>query len=182
MLSNVIRKEELDIDRRISVSFTGHRPEKLPWGWDESSPECVDFKARLANEIEKAYSEGARFFLSGMADGVDLYAAEAVLELAKTRPDMKLIAVFPYGFGDSVRKRNIAGRAFAVVSICEYYKRECFMERNAYLIRHSQTVICGYSGESAGGTAATMRMAQRLGRRLTVVYTKRGIDNAFTDC
>ncbi len=166
---NLIEKEEFDAERRLCVSFTGHRPEKLPWGWDESAPACIDFKARLLYEIENAYSEGARYFLSGMADGVDIYAAEAVLELQKKYPDIKLIAVFPYGLGDSERKRSIARRAHAVVSISGEYKRECFMERNAYLIRRCSRLICGYSGESTGGTAATMRMAMRLGRRLTVV-------------
>lgn len=166
---NLIRKEDLTIERGKCVSFTGHRPEKLPWGWDESSPECLDFKARLENEIENAYSEGARYFLSGMADGVDIYAAEAVLELKGKYPDIELVAVFPYGMGDSKRKRDIASRACAVVSISAAYKRECFMERNSFLISHCRRLICGYSGDTAGGTAATMRMAHRLGRELTIV-------------
>lgn len=164
-----VDKKEYDTDPEKSVCFTGHRPEKLPWGFDENDEACKLFKARIEREIEKAYDEGYRFFLSGMADGFDVYAAEAVIRLARKHKGMELIAVFPYGRGDSPRKRRIAEKALFCVAIAESYQPSCYMERNYFLVRHSGRAIVGYSGEAASGTGATMRMALREGLEVIMI-------------
>lgn len=62
--------------------FTGHRPKSLPFGYDEGAEGCKRLKALLTEGIEKQITEnGVTHFISGMAMGVDIYAAEAVLEL-----------------------------------------------------------------------------------------------------
>ena len=161
--------EGYDIPRELSVSFTGHRPDKLPWGYNEEDPRCLDFKRRLEREIIKAYEKGARFYLSGMADGVDIYAAEAVIRLSFRYPEMKLVAVFPFGRGDTTRKRRCARHAFKVVSLNERYCTGCFMQRNRFLVQNSVRLICGFSGDASSGTGATMRMAEREGAGLTII-------------
>ena len=40
--------------RDISCCFTGHRPEKLPWGGDERDPRCLEIKDKLAASVEAA--------------------------------------------------------------------------------------------------------------------------------
>ena len=60
--------------------FTGHRPDKLPWGLDEGDPRCLAVKRSLARELDGLYRRGFRHFISGMAMGCDLYFAEAALE------------------------------------------------------------------------------------------------------
>ena len=35
------------MDREQTCCFTGHRPEKLPWRYDESDPRCVELKLSL---------------------------------------------------------------------------------------------------------------------------------------
>lgn len=79
----------------LNVAFTGHRADSLPWGFNESSDECLKLKAGLLRAIRCAYTEGKRCFLSGMASGVDIYAAEAVLQLRETLPGIALVCVFP---------------------------------------------------------------------------------------
>lgn len=166
-----VGKSEYDCDKQLSVCFTGHRPDKLPWGWDEKDDRCAAFKKRLEGEIKKAYSQGARFFLSGMADGVDLYAAEAVLKLSFLCPGMKLVAVFPYGEGESARKKRIARRAFRVVSIRGEYTRTCFYERNLFLVKNAARVIAGFNGDTASGTASTLKMARQEGIDIVILNT-----------
>ena len=61
--------------------FTGHRPDKLPWGRDEADPRCLLLKEDLEAALDRAYQAGFRHFISGMAQGADLYFAEAVLAL-----------------------------------------------------------------------------------------------------
>ena len=83
------------MDKAAACCFTGHRPDKLPWGTDESDPRCMALKERLAAALETVYREGARHFICGMARGADLYFAEAVLELRKRRPGVTLECARP---------------------------------------------------------------------------------------
>lgn len=59
-------------EREITCCFTGHRPEKLPWGEDEDSPACAALKRRMARTLEELLLRGWRHFLCGMAQGSDL--------------------------------------------------------------------------------------------------------------
>lgn len=52
-------------------AFTGHRPKKFPWGYDETDSRCVALKNALASEIAKLVNAGYTDFLSGMAEGAD---------------------------------------------------------------------------------------------------------------
>ena len=79
-----------------SCAFTGYRPQKLPFGFDESDPRCVDFKARVAKAISERVSDGYVHFISGGALGMDLFAAEAVLKLRKELPWITLEVAVPF--------------------------------------------------------------------------------------
>ena len=37
--------------RPCTCCFTGHRPEKLPWGSDESDPRCTALKKKLSDAV-----------------------------------------------------------------------------------------------------------------------------------
>ena len=82
-------KYELEIlNNNISKKvccFSGHRPSKLPWGYNENDLKCVSIKKKLYIEIEKTINEGYNIFLCGMALGFDMICAEIVLELKKKR-------------------------------------------------------------------------------------------------
>ena len=75
----------MPVDRATTCCFTGHRPDKLPWGSRESDPRCLTLKRRLTQAVEGAYAQGMRHFICGMARGTDLYFAEAVLALRLSR-------------------------------------------------------------------------------------------------
>lgn len=155
--------------KQLTAGFTGHRPKSLPWQYNERDPRCAALKAELSLEIERAYAEGKRYFVSGMAEGVDLYAAEAVLEFKRLHEDVSLIAVFPYGAGNSARQRRAAGRADRVISLFEQYSAGCMLARDRFLAKSCSRMICVFSGNTKSGTAATMRMALEEGVSLTVI-------------
>ena len=67
--------------RDISCCFSGHRPNRLPWGSNENDPRCLELKFSLSRQLELLYGRGFRHFICGMAQGCDLYFAEAVLAL-----------------------------------------------------------------------------------------------------
>ncbi len=94
MVRNVVRHPAPVGSRR--VAFTGYRPQKMPFGFDELDERCVDFKTRLYNTIETLIEQGYKHFLSGGALGMDMFAAEAVLELKHKYPDIVLEMVSPF--------------------------------------------------------------------------------------
>jgi len=38
-------------DKQKTRCFTGHRPDKLPFGYDEESPDCLRLKVSLIGEM-----------------------------------------------------------------------------------------------------------------------------------
>ena len=69
--------------------FTGHRPERL------GMPEA-EVISSLKKEIRTAIADGFQTFISGMARGVDLWAAEIVLALRDEGAAVRLICASPY--------------------------------------------------------------------------------------
>lgn len=79
-----------------SCCFTEHRPNSLPFGYNEHEESCVKLKAILTDTIEKQITEnGVTHFISGMAMGVDTFAAEAVLKLKEKYPQITLECAIP---------------------------------------------------------------------------------------
>ena len=70
--------------------FTGHRPQSLPFGFNENDVRCKELKALLTSLIREKIDNGVTHFLSGMALGIDCYAAEIILELRKEFPSITL--------------------------------------------------------------------------------------------
>ena len=79
-------------------AFTGYRPEKFLFGGNEAEPRCEQLKQKLFCEILRMTREGVSVFMSGMARGVDLWAAETVLQIQNVKPSQKieLWAIVPY--------------------------------------------------------------------------------------
>ena len=42
------------MDHEKTCCFTGHRPDKLPWGEDESDPRCLRLKRAIAQAVRQA--------------------------------------------------------------------------------------------------------------------------------
>ena len=82
------QKEGWPVEREKTCCFTGHRPNKLPWGENEADPRCITLKEAIRREMERAYDRGFRHFISGMAMGCDLYFAEAALALREEYPEV----------------------------------------------------------------------------------------------
>ena len=65
-----------------TCAFTGHRPQNLPFRFNESDKRCIALKKQLRKLIIQLIEQhDVTHFISGMAIGVDMYAAEIVLDL-----------------------------------------------------------------------------------------------------
>ena len=153
--------------RPYTCCFTGHRPEKLPWGDDETDGRCAALKKKLQDAVEAAYDEGMRHFICGMARGCDLYFAEAVLSLREARGDVSLEAAVPchsqansWPRADQVRRRRILAACDLETLVQDHYSPGCMSRRNRYMVDHSAMVIAVYDG-TPGGTRQTLEYAIR---------------------
>lgn len=148
--------------RKHRCCFSGHRPEKLLF------PESI-VKAALARSIQTALADGFTVFISGMARGVDLWAAELVIQFRETGLPIRLICACPYrGFESRwdapwrIQYQRILSAADLVRFICPAYRPTCFQQRNQWMVDHSSRVIAVYNGKQ-GGTHNTLTYAAHQG-------------------
>jgi uncharacterized phage-like protein YoqJ len=163
--------------KKNTCCFTGHRPQKLPWGYDEEWEDCVKLKLKLACEIEAMRKKGVTTFISGMAVGVDMWAAEIVLDLKSAYPQdtIKLIAAIPYEgqankWSVEYRERyfDILAQADQEVIFQEHYTKSCMHERNRFMVDNSAYMIAVFNGDK-GGTANTLHYAESKGLNIVII-------------
>lgn len=150
MPSETVPKMTEEEKRQHRCCFTGHRPEKLRRSEH-------DIKADLRYEIDQALREGITVFITGMARGVDLWAAEIVLSLRKRNKEIKLICAIPHeGFETrwSAEWKQLYWRvqdeADLVRVISKGYHSGVYQIRNQWMVDHSARVIAVYNGQPSG--------------------------------
>ena len=155
--------------RHQSCCFTGHRPEKLPWGVNEEDPRAIALRERLFDVVEALYQSGITHFISGMARGADFYFCEAVLRLREEHGEITLEAALPYEEQMASWPENDRNRYFSLVSQCDYetllqraYSPDCMKKRNQYMVNHATVLVAVYDGQF-GGTMQTVNYARRNG-------------------
>ena len=159
-------------DKEITCCFTGPRPPRLPSCGNEASPEICELKERLFAAVKAAYAEGYRNFISGMAEGFDLFAAEAVIRLKKLYPDAELFAAFPceaspknHSAAICKRIQDIMAEVSSCYFVCEKHIYGCELSRNVYMVENSSMVIGYYDGFSKG-TAHCWHCGEQRGLKL----------------
>lgn len=152
-------------NKNITVAFTGHRD------YDR----CAD--ERIYASIVQLYSQGYRCFLTGMAWGFDLAAAEQVVRLRELYHDVELIVVEPYASfrrlfhgADARRYDAIVAAATQRVIVGDDVGRRSYFLRNEYLVQHSSYLVAWWNGEKGGGTAYTVKRALRDGLPVDNIY------------
>lgn len=153
--------------------FTGHRPVKMTMGER-------DIKPKLEKAIDEAIQDGYMTFITGMAMGTDVWAAEIVLEKKKFNKDIHLICALPHpGFEkrrDKTEKERftiIIDEADCVKLINEHYFSGCYQVRNEWMVDNSARVIAVYDGQS-GGTRNTIRYCEKMNVEVVNVLDREG--------
>ena len=154
----------MEIDISQTVAFTGHR---------HYNEECTE---ALWECIRTLYRQGYRTFLSGMAIGFDLAAAEAVVALRGELEGLHLGCLVPFEgmerrFPTEWRERfeRVMREADFTELISEHYSQEVYFRRNDALVERAEVVVAYFTGER-GGTAYTVRKAIKRRRRLINLY------------
>ncbi len=164
------------MDKERTCCFTGHRPDKLPWGEREEDPRCLRLKERLVQAVEDAYISGCRHFICGMARGCDLYFAETVLALREQERDILLECARPcetqadsWPEREQARYRSILDRCDLETLVQHRYDRFCMMRRNRYMADRSGRIVAVYNGVPKGGTYQTLAYAMKKGLDVCII-------------
>ena len=156
--------------------FTGHRFQKLPFGANEQNERCLKLKETLKAEIEKQITEnGVSHFISGMAIGVDMFAAEIVLELKAAYPYITLEAAIPCETQAIKWSEPFRNRYFDIVEKCDketliqkHYDPGCMNRRNRYMVDHSDIVIAVWDSRPSG-TGNTVKYAKGQNKPVIII-------------
>lgn len=143
-----------------TACFTGHRA--IP---AEVMEKLI---SELDDVLEKCISEGYDCFIAGGAIGFDTVAAFRVLSARESHPDIKLVLALPCrnqterwtSLKNLKEYQILKDNADAVIYLQNFYDSECMMKRNRFMVDMSSLCI-GYVTKSSGGSAATMRYAQK---------------------
>ena len=161
-----IGETRLTLDPEHTCCFTGHRPERLPQGEG-----LEKLRERAGLFIRILAEQGADTFITGMARGFDLLAAELLLD-DPTLSDVRLICAIPYkGQFSEMRTlyekklyQRLLDTSAARVYFFESYARQCYFVRNSFMTNYSSHVL-GYlkDEDTRSGTYQTVNMARKLG-------------------
>lgn len=151
-----------------TVFFTGHRPKQLwgaypPFKFYETRPVALhaSHKALLMDALDKYIAAGYKNFISGGAQGMDLLAAECILELKGTLyPHIRLVIARPFPSQHSTKPepskvyiRSIEFAADHVVDVSpDPYSPAKMQIRNAWMVDHANCGIALWDGTEKGGT------------------------------
>lgn len=159
---------------------TGHRPKAFSFSYDEESEGFNRLKNDLSRIVLVLYQKGVTEFYTGMAEGSDIWFAEAVLKLKELFDDVNLHSIIPFpnqkdSMSNGFKKRyeNIIKKAADVTCTSPSYNKDCFKVRNYSLVDHSHVVIAIYDKEnSRSGTGQTYRYAQRQNKKIILLDPK----------
>lgn len=158
-----------------TVCFTGHRPDKIG-GYNENNSTADGVKRALLEQITKFANDGFTEFISGGALGVDTWAAEAVLEVKKSHPQVKLTIARPFPSQDSKwfqeskdRFKAFCDASDRVVDVSpDPYSPQKMMLRNEWMVDNADVVLAIWDG-SPGGTGNCVRYAKRRKKRIVII-------------
>ena len=180
------------------VSFTGHRPPKLIGGYATILPfdytiekssdgstiyvPCEHLGTRpnvsyqwVCDQIHKALEElKPEKAISGMAQGVDQWAAEICIER-----NIPFVAAVPFeGHEKKWPKKtqdhynDLLSQAAEVHIICNgKYRREMYQIRDEWMVDHCDKLIAVFDG-SKSGTKNTIDYAKKIGRSIYMIDAK----------
>ena len=154
--------------------FTGHRPQKL--GYGENSIQCDELKDRLEELIiELIEKEAVTHFISGVALGVDTYAANIVLNLKSQYPGITLECAIPCETQATKWNERDRDVYYDLISKCnketllqQKYSSDCMQKRNEYMVDNSDYVIAVWNGKPSG-TGNTVKYAKKKNKKVLLI-------------
>ncbi len=148
------------------VAFTGHRPLKIIGSYStENNPKYDQCCDRIR---EALYSLNPSKVISGMALGVDIWAAEICVEM-----EIPFIAAIPFvgqermwSYEAKQQYNSLLRQAEEVKVVCEgRYHASKMQIRNEWMVDNADEIIAVWDG-SSGGTSNCVKYAKEQGKKI----------------
>ena len=162
-----------------TCAFTGHRPQHLLFGMNENDDRCVKLKEALKEQIINLIeAEDVTHFITGMALGVDLYAAEIVLDLKARYPNITLESAIPcetqavkWSMAQRERYYDIAAQCDKETMLQSHYSPDCIRLTSTQNLRLSTHTAISAKFVRDLNTLPSINFAPlQLGVRLSLVF------------
>lgn len=185
----VYSSSELNTDISHTACITGHREKNIPDY--NNNPELRSItlaavKLMLYRYIDMAIASGYTNFISGLAMGTDLWAADYIIKKRRINKNIRLFGAMPYlrhaeryplSYVELLRNVEKSADLLITVndnpdimygspSVNKKNSKTLYRDRNYYMIDHSSAVIAFFNDNcNWSGTAQTLNYAVRKKRK-----------------
>lgn len=166
------------MNKNRNCAIIGEPPMCYDWGYDEEDERCCASKLLLLNRISRLQTVGITDYYVPLDAGIGLYAAEMVVALMASNPNLRLHCLIPYEDQASKWTPNLRDRYYDVLQKCTdsapvslRFTRTCDIDAAMESIDQSKTLLAVQSGETAQDKvfSVALRYASRTGRRIELI-------------
>lgn len=154
-------------------AITGHRPSRFLFKNNEDDIMCKRLKKKIKKELKHLYKRGVHTFWVGGAEGVDMWAAELLIQLKSYEAycDVKIMLAIPFeGHNKSWTNRSSErlkriikhSEEVVIVSDSREAKQQAYRKRNQYIVDKADCLlaVCHKNKITArSGTNMTLQFA-----------------------
>lgn len=162
-----------------TVAFTGHRKERILQGVGNDPRILAQIREAVAGMVTELYGQGHKEYYTGMANGFDMAAAEAVLQVKEEYGDIMLVAAVPFrkqplwfDAEDQLLYTCLLERVDRVVMVSENYHKGCYLRRDEYMVRKADVIVAYWDLVPKGGTFYTVSKALESGKPVINLYER----------
>ena len=131
----------------VFCTISGVTPDKICFGLDEKSTDCIALKLQLLSKIADLNFKGVTDFVCNCEMGISLWAAEIVLCARKYNP-VRLNITTPFEdqaslWSDEWRERyfRIHEQADCVITLNKHFSDTCYDECDRFMVDNSSMCI-----------------------------------------
>lgn len=169
----------METKSNLVAAFTGHRKERILQGCGNNFQTLGQIRDVVVNQVIELYGQGYNVFYTGMANGFDMIAAEAVLMVKERYGDITLVAAIPFrkqplwfDAEDQLLYHRLLKKTDRVVMLSENYYKGCYIRRDEYMVSKADAVIAYWDLVRKGGTFYTVNKAIEAGKPVINIYEK----------
>ena len=155
-----------------TICFDGPIYDHLQSERNETSKGCRQIKKELTVIIDSLIKEGECEFLSGVRRGIEMLAAEIVLDKMEVYPNISLVCICPYEEQPTHWSEDHRERYFTIHQLCSklimlnrHYEIDCFQKLDNYLLDHCDTIISLSENEES----SLLKRARELNKTVIIV-------------
>lgn len=136
------------MNKNMCCTLAGPGPTNFSFADDRKSKGYIELKGKIRGVVENLVTAGVTVFFTGMARGVETWAAEAVIEVKAKYKNVKLVAVLPcetqannWPEEDREIYFNTLPKCDDVMYISTHFTPTCMYDYRRYMIDHSDNIL-----------------------------------------